>query len=64
MSIFKGSGVALITPFNKDLSVDYESLSKIIDFQRNNNTDAIIVCGTTGEAPTLNDDEHLNIIKF
>lgn len=64
MSIFKGSGVALITPFNKDLSVDYESLSKIIDFQLNNNTDAIIVCGTTGEAPTLNDDEHLNIIKF
>lgn len=64
MSIFKGSGVALITPFNKDLSVDYKSLSNMINFQLNNNTDAIVICGTTGEAPTLNDKEHLNIIKF
>lgn len=64
MSIFKGSGVALITPFNKDLSVDYGSLSNIINFQLSNNTDAIIICGTTGEAPTLNDKEHLNIIEF
>lgn len=64
MSIFKGSGVALITPFNKDLSVDYKSLSNMINFQLNNNTDAIIICGTTGEAPTLNDKEHLNIIEF
>lgn len=64
MSIFKGSGVALITPFNEDLTIDYESLANMIDFQLQNNTDAIIICGTTGEAPTLDDDEHLNVIKF
>ena len=63
MSIFKGSGVALITPFNDDFSVDYESLFNIIDFQIRNGTDSIIVCGTTGEASTLDDDEHLEVIK-
>lgn len=64
MSIFNGSGVALITPFNKDLTVDYNSLYNMISYQLNNDTDAIIICGTTGEAPTLEDDEHLNVIKF
>lgn len=64
MSIFKGSGVALITPFNSDKKVDYDSLSKLIDFHLNNETDAIIVCGTTGEASTLEDYEHLNVIDF
>lgn len=64
MSIFKGSGVALITPFKEDLKVDYESLDKMIEFQIEKGTDAIIICGTTGEAPTLDDDEHLSVIKY
>lgn len=63
MSIFKGSGVAMITPFNKDFSVDYKSLDRMIDYQVQNGTDAIIICGTTGETPTLDDDEHLEVIK-
>jgi len=63
MNIFKGSATALITPFKDDLSVDYDSLKNLIDFQLGNKTDAIVICGTTGEAPTLEDDEHLNIIK-
>ncbi len=62
--IFRGSGVAIVTPFNKDNSVNYEEFAKILDFQLNNNTDAIIVCGTTGEASTMNDEEHLSCIEF
>lgn len=64
MSIFKGSGVALITPFDENYNVDYESLDNMIEFQIRNKTDAIIICGTTGEAPTLDDDEHLQVIKY
>ena len=63
MSIFKGSGVALITPFKQNLKVDYNSLYSLIDYQLNNSTDAIIICGTTGEAPTLIDYEHLKVIE-
>lgn len=63
MSIFKGSGVALITPFKDNLEVDYDSLKNLINYHLNNKTDAIIICGTTGEASTLDDWEHLNIIK-
>ena len=62
MAIFKGSGVALITPFNEDLSVDYEGLRKLVDFHVEHHTDAIIVCGTTGEAATLTMEEHLECI--
>jgi len=61
--IFTGSGVALVTPFIGD-RVDYVSLRKIIDFQIENGTKALIVCGSTGEAPTLDDDEHQKIISF
>ena len=64
MSIFKGSGVALITPFKSDLSVDYDSLHKLINYHLENKTDAIIVCGTTGEASTLEDYEHLKVIDY
>lgn len=64
MSIFVGSGVAIVTPFDKDGSVNFESFGKMIDFQIENNTDAIIVCGTTGEASTLSDDEQIETIKF
>lgn len=64
MTIFKGSGVALVTPFKEDYSVDYERLEDIIEFQIENGTDAIISCGTTGESATLTDEEHLEVIRF
>ncbi len=62
MAIFKGSGVALITPFNEDLTVNYEQLRKLVDYHVEHHTDAIIVCGTTGEAATLTMEEHLECI--
>lgn len=64
MSIFTGAGVALITPMNADGSVNYAKLEEIIEFQVTNSTDAIIVCGTTGEASTLSNEEHLECIRF
>ena len=69
MSIFKGSGVALITPFKKSNAnsygseIDYDTLEKLIEYHISNNTDAIIICGTTGEASTLTYYEHINCIK-
>ncbi len=62
--LFKGSGVALVTPINKDRSVNFEELKKLIEFQIENKTDAIIICGTTGEPSTLTDDEQLKVIDF
>ena len=62
-SVFTGAGVALVTPMINN-KVDFEALEKIIEFQIENSTDAIVVCGTTGEAPTLEDDEHLDVIEF
>ena len=61
--IFTGSGVALVTPFNQD-GVDYEKLGELIEFQIENQTDAIIICGTTGEASTMPDSEHLSVIRY
>ena len=55
--MFKGTGTALITPFNDDLSVDYSSLKKIVRFQVDGGVDALIVLGTTGESPVINDEE-------
>lgn len=63
MEIFKGSGVALVTPFDKYGNVDYETLKKLIDFQIENETDAIIICGTTGESSTLSYEEHQKCIQ-
>lgn len=63
MSIFKGSGVALVTPF-KDGKVDYGALKKLIEWHISEGTDAIISCGTTGEASTLSDIERLSVIEF
>ncbi len=63
MDLFKGSGVALITPFKSDGSIDYETLRHLIDFQIENNTDAIIIGGTTGETSTLSYIEHMSIIE-
>lgn len=64
MAIFTGAGVALITPMNEDGSVNYEKLGELLEFHVANKTDAIIICGTTGEASTLSDEEHLECIRF
>lgn len=63
MSIFTGAGVALVTPFKKDLSVDYDQLEKFIDFQIDNGTDSIIICGTSGEASTMSHDEQIEVVS-
>lgn len=62
--IFTGAGVAIVTPMNEDGSVNFEKLGEIIDFQIENHTDAIIICGTTGESATLSDVEHRDVIKY
>ena len=64
MAIFTGAGVALITPMNEDGSVNYEKLRELLEFHVAKKTDAIIICGTTGEASTLSDEEHLECIRF
>lgn len=64
MAIFTGAGVAIITPMNSDGSVNYEEFAKLIDFQIDNQTDSIIVCGTTGESATLSEEEHSEVIRF
>lgn len=61
--IFKGSAVALVTPFDEDGNVNFEKIKELVEFQISNGTDAIVACGTTGEASTLNDEEHLAAIK-
>ena len=63
MSIFKGSGVALVTPFQNDGNIDYNCLNNLIDFQIQNGTDSIIICGTTGESATLTEKEHTKCIE-
>ncbi|MBQ2942117.1 MAG: 4-hydroxy-tetrahydrodipicolinate synthase [Clostridia bacterium] len=63
-TIFKGAAVALITPFNADGSINYEEFGKIIDDQINGGTDALVVCGTTGEPSTMPDEEHIEAMKF
>ena len=63
MSIFTGAGVALETPFIEDLSVDYDQLEKFIDFQIDNGTDSIVICGTSGEASTMSHDEQIEVVS-
>lgn len=63
MSIFTGAGVALVTPFKEDLSVDYDQLEKFIDFQIDNGTDSIIICGTSGEASTMSHGEQIEVVS-
>jgi len=62
--IFKGCGTALVTPFTKDNRIDFDALSRMLDFQLDGGADAIIIFGTTGEASTLTDDEKLETAKF
>ena len=64
MSIFTGAGVAIVTPFNEDGTINFEELGRLIEFQIENKTDAIIICGTTGESSTMTDEEHLDTIKY
>lgn len=64
MAIFTGAGVAIVTPFKANGEVDYDTFAKNIEFQIENGTDAIIVCGTTGEASTLSHEEHLDVIRY
>lgn len=63
-TIFTGAAIAIITPMNADGSINYEQLGQLIDFQIENHTDAIVICGTTGEASTMTDEEHLECIRF
>ncbi|MDF2877694.1 MAG: 4-hydroxy-tetrahydrodipicolinate synthase [Clostridia bacterium] len=63
MTIFEGAGVAIVTPFHTNGDINFGKLEELIDFQLANSTDAIIICGTTGEASTMCDEEHLECIK-
>jgi 4-hydroxy-tetrahydrodipicolinate synthase len=64
MAIFKGGGVAIVTPMNVDFSINFDKLDELIEFQISGKTDAIIICGTTGEASTLSVEEHLEAVRF
>ena len=64
MSIFRGAGVAIVTPMKANGEVNYEKFGDLIEFQIDGGTDAIIVCGTTGEASTLTHEEHLEVVKY
>lgn len=63
MAIFKGAGVAIVTPMKDNEDVNYDKLQELIDFQIDNGTDSIIITGTTGEASTLSEEEHVDVIK-
>jgi len=63
-TVFTGAGVAIATPMNDDFSINYNKFAELIEFQIKNKTDAIVVCGTTGESSTFTDDEHVEAIEF
>ncbi|MGN1377720.1 MAG: 4-hydroxy-tetrahydrodipicolinate synthase [Dorea sp.] len=64
MAIFTGSGVAIVTPFHEDGSINYDKLDELIDFHCEKKTDCIIICGTTGESATMTEEEHMDCVKF
>jgi 4-hydroxy-tetrahydrodipicolinate synthase len=64
MAIFMGAGVAIVTPMYEDGTVNYDKLAQILDEQVAAGTDAIIICGTTGESATLTEEEHIDVIRF
>ena len=64
MAIFTGAATAIVTPFKANGEVDYDTFAKNIEFQIENKIDAIVVCGTTGEASTLTHEEHLDVIRY
>ena len=63
MSIFKGAGVAIVTPMKNNEEVNYDRLEEMIEYQINQGTDCIIIAGTTGESSTLTTEEHAEVIK-
>lgn len=63
-TIFTGAGVAIVTPMNQDGSINFDKLGELIDFNIDNGTDAIIICGTTGESATMSDEEHIECIRY
>jgi 4-hydroxy-tetrahydrodipicolinate synthase len=63
-TIFTGAGIAIITPMNSDGSINYDELGRLIDDQIEKGTDAIVICGTTGEASTMTDQEHRDCIRY
>ena len=63
MAIFKGSGVAIVTPMNADMTVNYKRLEELVNYQIEHKTDAIIICGTTGESATLSEEEHKKCVE-
>ncbi len=63
MPIFKGAGVAIVTPMKDNLEVDYDALETNINYQIDNGTDAIVIAGTTGESATLSEEEHKKVVK-
>jgi 4-hydroxy-tetrahydrodipicolinate synthase len=63
-TIFTGAGVAIVTPFNADGSINYDEFGRIIEDQISGGTDAIIVCGTTGESATMTEEEHMDVVKY
>ncbi|MDD6195670.1 4-hydroxy-tetrahydrodipicolinate synthase [[Clostridium] aminophilum] len=64
MSVFTGAGVALVTPFHADGTVNYDKLDELLEEQVKGGTDAIVICGTTGESATLTEEEHSEVIRF
>lgn len=62
--LFTGSGVALVTPFHEDFSINYDELERLVEYQIENGTDCILACGTTSEASTMTEEEHLEVIRF
>ena len=64
MAIFEGAGVALVTPFTESGEVNYDKLAELLEEQIAGGTDAIVICGTTGEASTMSPEEHLSVIKY
>ena len=62
--VFTGAAVAIITPMHADGSVNYDELGRIIEDQIAHSTDAIVICGTTGESPTMTDEEHTECIRY
>lgn len=64
MAIFTGAGVAIVTPMNENGDVNYKKLGEILEYQIANGTDAVVICGTTGESATLTMEEHVDVIKY
>ena len=63
-TVFTGSGVAIVTPMNEDFSINYAKLGELIDWQIENATDSIVICGTTGESSAMTDEEHVECIRY